>query len=314
MPRPWFSEFSTLKYYLAAFFLCLATSAPAQDIERETFLDLSNAERQRLQSSLEAAGLYRSEIDGLWGPATYSALAIVADRLSEVGIHYDLQAEKSAKALYTFLLSEPGYYFLLPEGAECDGCGSVSAEATAANTEPGSGVFVPVSSNAFSGVRLEEVTYFSGRLGICRADLGSFSDGNDVLEVSAWRRYDGWGFDILSDRNIAPPLLPPDPFQGDVLLMNGTFERRGERWISSFVNGNTNFMDQLENQAAIQLSASQGNSSILIEIPSLPQVISDFRQCAQIEEQQHWQKFCLETIPSNMRDPDFTPQCVSYWR
>ncbi|SMD12835.1 hypothetical protein [Primorskyibacter flagellatus] len=303
-----------LKYYLAAFFFFLATLASAQDAEKDAFFSLSNTERQRLQSSLEAAGLYRSEIDGLWGPATNSALTVVAERLSEVGIYYDLQTEQSAKALYTFLLSEPGYYFLVPEGAECDGCDSVLAEATGADTGAEAGVFVPVSSNAFGSVKLEEVTYFTGRTGICRADLGSFSDGSDVLEVSAWRRYDGWGFDILSDRNIAPPLLPPDPFQGDVLLMNGTFERNGERWISSFVNGNTNFMDQLENQAAIQLSASQGNSSILIKIPNLPQVISDFRQCAQIEERQHWQKFCLETIPSNMRDPDFTPQCVSYWR
>jgi hypothetical protein len=303
-----------LKYYLAAFFLCFATSASAQDAEREAFFSLSNTERQKLQSSLESAGLYRSEVDGLWGPATNSALTIVAERLSDVGIYYDLQTEQSAKALYSFLLSEPGYYFLVPEGTECDGCGSVLAEATEADAGTGAGVFVPVSSNAFGGVKLEEVTYFTGRLGICRADLGSFSDGNDVLEVSAWRRYDGWGFDIVSDRNIAPPLLPPDPFQGDVLLMNGTFERRGERWVSSFVNGNTNFMDQLENQAAIKLSASQGNSSILIKIPSLPQVISGFKRCAEMEEQQHWQKFCLVTIPLNMRDPDFTPQCVSYWR
>jgi hypothetical protein len=194
---------------------------------------------------------------------------------------------KLESKLYTFLLSEPGYYFLVPEGEACDGCGSVSAEATEADTGIGAGVFVPVSSNTFHGVNLEDVTYFTGRLGICRADLGSFSDGSDVLEVSAWRRYDGWGFDIVSDRNIAPPLLPPDPFQGDVLLMNGTFERSGESWISIYVNGNTNFMDQLKNQVAIKLSASQGNSSILIKIPSLPQVISDFKRCAEKEEQQH---------------------------
>lgn len=302
------------KIYLATLLLCCANPVLAQVAEREAFLGLSITERESLQSTLMDAGLYSSSIDGLWGHATYNALKISAERLSEVGIHYDLQNEQSAKALYTFLLSEQGYYFLVPEGAECDGCDSLLSETIEVNTETRSGMFVPISSNSSSSIRLENVNYFTGRPGICRAELGQFSDGNDVLELSAWRRYDGWGFDVVSDRNMAPPLLPPHRSQGEVLLMNATFERSGNRWIASFFNGNTNYMDQLENQKAIQLSVSQGNSSILIEVPSLPKIISDFRQCAQIEEQQHWQKFCLETIPSNMRDPRSMPQCVRYWQ
>jgi hypothetical protein len=98
-PSPANFEVFMLKYYLAVFYLCFATSAPAQDAERVAFLNLSKTERQRLQSSLEAAGLYRSGIDGLWGPATISALTIVAGRLSEVGIYYDFQTKQSVEAL-----------------------------------------------------------------------------------------------------------------------------------------------------------------------------------------------------------------------
>lgn len=303
-------------YFLMIYMLsvCFSTVAFAQDGGREAFLRLSEAERESLQSSLKAAGFYRSEIDGLWGSATGQALRMVAERLSEVGIYYDLDSEQSAAELNAFLLSESGYYFLVPEGAECDGCDYAAEEDRSYISTKAYGVFEPISSERRAEVRLEQVSYFTGRPGICVANLGGYSDGNDFLDVSAWRRYDGWGIDVTSNRNIAPPIIPPNPFQDDVLLMNGVFERRGDRWVSSFVNSNTNFMDQLGSQAAIRLSASQGNSSILIKIPDLPEVISKFKSCAQVEEEQHWRVFCLETIPLYMRGHTFTPQCAGYWK
>ena len=307
-------------------YFCLTVSVLAQDAGREAFMRLRSSERETIQSYLSGAGLYHSSVDGLWGQGTSDALAAAAAQLAETGVFYEVRKAESAEALYRFLLVEAGKESVFSEGSECDGCNPAlndvpaPSDETASNVEAGSvagktpGVFEAVLPNSFTGVQVSADTSSDGARNYCVAKLGSFTDGNDILEAMAYRRYDMWGFVFVSDRSITPPMFLPDLFKTDGLLMAVTSQQRGNKWVSEFVNTNTNYMDDIDQQTSIKLSVGRGGSYILLQIPFLPQVISELRNCTQADDARNWQKFCLEKIPPEYRILGQHPECAPYWR
>lgn len=311
------------RYYVALIlFFCFTGSAVAQDEGKAAFMRLTDLERETLQSYLSEAGLYRSDVDGLWGQGTSNALTTVAAQLSESGLFYDIQTVDSAEALYRFLLSRAGQETLLSEGSECDGCNTAMNDSPVSNDKPAShdetaygtakipGVFEAVPPSSYTGAELIPNQSPMGGRDYCIAKLGSFTDGNDVIQIVSYRRYDMWGFVIVSDKEIAPPMFLPDLYDTEPLMMAVTSSQSGDQWVSEFSNTNKNYMDQLDQNTSITLSVG-GGSYVFVKIPFLPQVISELRSCTQADDARHMQKYCLETIPRELMA--VTRECSAFW-
>jgi len=268
--------------------LCIALSlAPVDalaDAAREVFVSLNEAGRLELQTVLLRSGLYRSTIDGLYGSETSKALHEAAVMLEDVGIHYDLDDPKSVTDFFSFITTEAGATFLLPEGNECDGCVNgaipvdefafVNSDNTVSARVSFSGrTFMPIRSASVPDVRLEN--------GYCMASLGDFTDGTNTISVSAFRSYNGWGFQILSQQNINPPIIPPlaHVFSGRTLPMSGQSRRLNDGWRATYTNMHESYMDHLGDQTSVSLPVGQDGGIFRIYIPTLPSAVAAFRNC-----------------------------------
>ncbi len=103
------------KILTAVLVLLPALPAAAQDL-RSAFYALPRAERMELQERLAAPGLYRGDIDGLWGPGTASAFAAAQDSLAWPAFRElaeDGGAASEAEALWAYV-ADPALPASLP--------------------------------------------------------------------------------------------------------------------------------------------------------------------------------------------------------
>lgn len=120
----------TIKRILAAAALTLIALPAAAEVRwneaaaRSGFESLPDAQRRSAQGVMKQAGLYASDVDGKWGPATARSAIATADFLEDNSynrLDFDLHTPQAARRFFQFILTDDGPAYLWGEGGECDG-------------------------------------------------------------------------------------------------------------------------------------------------------------------------------------------------
>ena len=277
-------------------------ASAAGETAREVFINLPERERMTIQSVLREHGSYLAEVDGLWGSATSRAL-----RNADPAVN--LEDVDAVRDLYRRIL----------EISSAGSSGAVSADmhASAMTTRSDKpGVFYRVAGSRAGTARLEDRGGLVGRQGICRADIGQFTDGHAIVDLMMWRAYDSWGLVITSDERFDPLLVPEAPFSENPLPMNAQSRRVGTRYETEYLNTNTHLMDSwLASRSSLALHVARNEYIITIEIPELPRVLADFQSCAEREEHEHRRAFCAQfpVADRNFHRQQLGSYCDEHW-